>query len=206
MSNPEVPLWWDRDVDHAGRSIRPDVRAAAHGIWGCASRRAQSLNSDYSQAAEFMESTVAQVSRYLDRGGVLVFSREIDGLLMIAFQRALYRRAAKLRRLETFGGPGELSNRAIDRTWTRQVHAQLELEQIVRLLSERSRTILALRFAGYTWKEAARLLNESVSALRSAFWRDVARVKSELNNHRSAAPAGQANSQQDIASTNNPPC
>jgi DNA-directed RNA polymerase specialized sigma24 family protein len=151
-----------------------------------------------------MESTVAQVSRYLDRGGVLVFSREIDGLLMIAFQRALYRRAAKLRRLETFGGPGELSNRAIDRTWTRQVHAQLELEQIVRLLSERSRTILALRFAGYTWKEAARLLNESVPALRSAFWRDVARVKSELNNHRSGAPAGQANRQQDIASTNNP--
>jgi DNA-directed RNA polymerase specialized sigma24 family protein len=80
----------------------------------------------------------------------------------------------------------------------------LELEQIVRLLSERSRTILALRFAGYTWKEAARLLNESVPALRSAFWRDVARVKSELNNHRSGAPAGQANRQQDIASTNNP--
>jgi len=153
-----------------------------------------------------MESTVGQVSRYLDRGGVLVFSREIDGLLMIAFQRALYRHAAKLRRLETFGGPGELSNRAVDRTWACQVHAQLELEQIVRLLSERSRTILALRYAGYTWKEAAQLLSVSVPALRSAFWREVARVKSELNNHRSAAPAGRANSQQEIASTNNPQC
>lgn len=206
MSNPEVPLWWDRDVDHAGRLIRPDVRAAAHGIWGCACRRAESLNSDCSQAADLMESTVAQVSRYLDRGGVLVFSREIDGLLMIAFQRALYRHAAKLRRLETFSGPGEMSNRAVDRTWARQVHAQLELEQIVRLLSERSRTILALRYAGYTWKEAAQMLSVSVPALRSAFWRDVARVKSELNNHRSAVPAGQVNSQQEIASTNNPQC
>jgi DNA-directed RNA polymerase specialized sigma24 family protein len=204
MRSPEVPLWWDRDVDHAGRPIRPDVRAAAHGIWGCACRRAQSLNSDYSQAADLMENTVAQVSRYLDRGGVVVFSRELDGLLMIAFQRALYRHAAKLRRLETFGGPGELSNRAIDRTWVRQVHAQLELEQIVRLLSERSRTILALRYAGYTWKESAKLLGASVPAMRSAFWRDVARVKRELKNHRSAGAEHQA--RPEIASTNNPQC
>ena len=204
MSNPEIPLWWDRDVDHTGRSIRPDVRSAAHGIWSCAWRRAESLNCDCSQAAELMESTVSQVSRYLDRGGVLAFSREIDGLLMIAFQRTLYRRAAKLRRIETFGGPGELSDRAVDRKWAGQVHAQLELEQIVRLLSERSRTVLALRYAGYTWKEAAELLSVSVPALRSAFWRDIARVKSELNNHRSAVPADQVNRQQEIVSSNNP--
>jgi len=153
-----------------------------------------------------MESTVTQVSRYLDRRGVLVFSREIDGLLMIAFQRALYRRAAKLRRLETFGGTGELANRAVDRTWARHVHAQLELEQIVRLLSGRNRTILALRYAGYTWKEVAQLLSVSVPALRSAFWRDVARVRSELNNQRSTAPPGQANSQQKVTQTSNPDC
>ena len=202
MSSPEDPLWWDRDADRAGRLIRPDVRAAAHGIWGCACRRAQSLTSDCSQAAEVMESTVAQVSRYLDRGGVMVFSRQIDGLLMVAFRRALYRRAAKLKRLETFGASGELSNRAVDRTWTRQVHARLELEQIVRLLSERSRTILALRYAGYTWKEAAQLLSASVPALRSAFWRDVARVKSKLKNLRSGGAERQA--QQEIAPTNSP--
>ncbi len=206
MSSPEVPLWWDRDVDRAGRSIRPDVRAAAHEIWGCACRRAQSLISDGSQAAEVMESTVAQVSRYLDRGGVMVFSREIDGLLMIAFRRALYRRAAKFKRLETWGGTGELSNRAVDRTWVRQVHAHLEFEQIVRLLSERSRTILALRCAGYTWKESAKLLGASVTAVRSAFWRDVARVKSGLKNHRSAVSEDQTDGHQEIASTDNPQC
>jgi DNA-directed RNA polymerase specialized sigma24 family protein len=204
MSSPEVPLWWDRDVDHAGRSIRPDVRAAAHRIWGCACRRAQSLNSDSSQSAELMESTVAQVSRYLDRGGVMVFSREIDGLLVIAFQRALHRHAAKLRRLETFGGSSELSSRAVDRTWARQVDTQLELEQIVRLLSERSRTILALRYAGYTWKEAAKLVGASVAAMRSTFWRDVARVKSQLKNRRSRGAEHQA--RPEIASTNNPRC
>ncbi len=39
-----------------------------------------------------MEITVAQVSRYLDRRSVVVFSRQIDGLVMVAFQRALHRR------------------------------------------------------------------------------------------------------------------
>jgi hypothetical protein len=26
------PFWWDRDLDLAGRPIRPDVRAAARGL------------------------------------------------------------------------------------------------------------------------------------------------------------------------------
>ena len=175
-------------ADRAGRPLRPDVRAAAHGIWGCACKQAQSLISDSSQAADIMESTVAQVSRYLDRGGVAMFSRQIDGLLMLAFQRALYRRVTKLRRIGNWGGTGELSRRAVDRTWVHQIHAHLELDQVLRLLCERSRTILALRYAGYTWKESAKLLGKSVSALRSSFWRDVARVKCELKNGQSARP------------------
>lgn len=202
MSSSEVALWWDRDADRAGRPIRPDVRTAAHGIWGRACSQAQSLIYDGSQAADLMESTVAQVSRYLDRNGVVVFSREMEGLLMVAFQRALHRRVAKLNRVENWGGTEELSRRAVDRTWAHQVHTHLELDQIVRLLCDRSRTILALRYAGYTWKESAKLLEASVPALRSAFWRDVARVKCELRNGHSGRPAGQA--QRDITSTNDP--
>jgi len=206
MSSPEIPLWWDKEVDRAGRLIRPDVRAAAHGTWGSAFKQAQSLNSDCSQAADLMESTVAQVSRYLDRTGVAVFSREIDGLVMLAFQRALYRVVAKLRRLETLGGTEELSNRAVDRTWTRQVQARLELEQIVRLLCDRSRTILALRFAGYTWKESARLLGASIPALRSAFWRDVSRVKAELRNPHSPQCEHRPQSPHGVAASNDQQC
>jgi DNA-directed RNA polymerase specialized sigma24 family protein len=206
MSSSEVALWWDRDADRAGRPIRPDVRASAHRIWGCASRKAQTAISDSSQAAELMEDTVAQVSRYLDRRCVIVFSREIDGLLMIAFQRALYRHVAKVKRLETVGGSRELSIRAVDRDWNHQVNARLELEQIVRMLSERSRTILTLRYAGYTWKESAKLLGASVPALRSAFWRDVARVKSKLKNPHAPAPEHQPQPQQDIATTTDPQC
>jgi hypothetical protein len=188
MSSCENPVWWDSDIDGMGRPIRPDVRAAAHEIWACACRRAQSAISDCSQAADLMENTVAQISQYLDQRCVGVFSREIRGLLMHAFQKALQHRVSKLNRLETVGGAEELSSRAVDRTWVRQVHAQLEFEQIVGMLCERSRTILALRCAGFTWKEAAQTLRTSVSASRSGFWRDVARVKRELDNHRSVKP------------------
>lgn len=187
MGSPD-PIWWDRDVDLAGKVVRPDVRAAAHAIWEIACKQTQSLIFDYSQAAELMESTVAQISRYLDHHGIALFSREIRGLLMLAFQRSLRRRMARLRRLETFGGTGDLSKRAVDRTWIHQVHAHLELDQVVRMLGNRSRLILVLRYAGYTWKEAALILGASPPALRSAFWRDVARVKNELKNNRSEGP------------------
>jgi hypothetical protein len=104
MSCSEVTLWWDKDTDHTGRPIRPDVRATAHRIWVCASKTAQTVTGDTSHSVELMENTVAQVSRYLDRGCVFVFSRDIDGLLMLSFRRALRRRLAKLSRIESLGG------------------------------------------------------------------------------------------------------
>ena len=194
MSSSEVALWWDRDADRAGRPIRPDVRAAAHGIWACACRQAESLISDCSQAADIMESTVAQVSRYLDRNGVVVFSREMEGLLMTAFQRGLYRRIAKLRRVETWGGTGELSHRLVDRTWAHQVHAHLELDQVVRRLCERSRTILALRYAGYTWKESAKAAWSIGSRIAQCFLagRSPSETRVEERSFRAACESGSA--------------
>ena len=199
VSERIVP-WWDREIDSTGRPIRADVRLTANTVWGKACKRARVHLLDDAEAVEVMEDTVGQLSRYLDRHSVVLFSRDIAALMMVAFQRALYRRLAKLRRVETLGGVGELSNRAVDRTWTRQVHAHLELEQIIHLLAERSRTVLALRYAGYTWKESAKLLGISVSALRSAFWRDVTRVKSELKNRHSVGPERPA--QQDLTPDN----
>ena len=103
------PVWWDRERDCSGRQIRADVRAAAHEVWPNACRQTQSLLGDMSEAAELMEKSVAQVSKYLDRAGADPFSQNTRGILMCAFCRSLRRYAMKLKRLQLVGGSAELS-------------------------------------------------------------------------------------------------
>lgn len=163
-------------MDRAGRRIRPDVRSAGHEIWEQACRRTQLLLGDHAPAAELMESTVAQVSRYLDRTGAPLCTPK-HGLLLTAFCRTLRRSAAKGSRLELVGGSDELSSYASDNAWISQVNARLDLESIVRQLSERNAAVLALRAAEYEWKEIAQLFGVSAGAIRNAFWREIDRIR-----------------------------
>jgi hypothetical protein len=169
-------VWWDRDVDRTGKPIRPDVRLAANEIWEQACQRTNVLLADYEPAAELMEHTVAQVSRYLDRIGAPLYPRK-HGLLWVAFFRALRRYAAKSRRIELVGGSGDLTNYKADDSWMPQVNARLDLESIVRQLSERNAAVLTLRAAEYKWKEIAQLFGVSAGAIRNSFWREIGRIK-----------------------------
>jgi DNA-directed RNA polymerase specialized sigma24 family protein len=171
-----ILAWWDRDVDHTGRPIRPDVRLAGHEIWEQACQRTHVFVGDHGPAAELMENTVAQVSRYLDGIGAPLSSRK-HGLLMVAFCRALRRHAAKSSRLELVGGSSELSNHTADNAWVRQVNARLDLERIVRQLSERNAAVLTLRAAEYEWTEIAHLFGVSVAAIRNSFWREIEKIR-----------------------------
>jgi len=180
MGKPErLVFWWDREVDRKGRQIRADVRSAAHEVWEEACRRMQSLLVDPAQAADVMEDSVAQVSRYLDRMGAPSSSPK-KGLLLLAFSRALRRLAAKSRRLEPAGGAVELSTWVGDDRWSRQADARLDLENIVRKLSERNSVVLALRGAGYDWEEVAEALGTSVATVRNSFWREIRNVRRKL--------------------------
>jgi DNA-directed RNA polymerase specialized sigma24 family protein len=126
-----------------------------------------------------MENAVAQVSRYLDRIGAPLSSRK-HGLLMVAFCRNLRRHATRSARLELAGASTELENRIADECWVAQVNARLELEGIVRQLSDRNANVLLLRAAGYEWKEIADLFGTSVASLRNGFWRAIRRIRWEL--------------------------
>ena len=171
-----VLVWWDRDVDQAGRPIRPDVRSAGHEIWKQACQRTQAILGDHGPAAELMEDTVAQVSRYLDRIAAPESSRK-RALVMVAFCRRLRRYAAKSNRLELVGGSGELSSCTLGEGWIGQVNARLELAKMVRKLSDKNGTVLMLRAAGYEWKDVAELFGTSPAAIRISFWREVDRVR-----------------------------
>lgn len=169
-------VWWDRDVDQAGRPIRPDVRLAGHKIWEQACQRTQALLDDHGPAAELMENSVAQVSRYLDRIGAPE-SSDKHGLVMVAFCRGLRRYAAKLNRLEFVGGSDELASRALDERWVGQINARLELARIVRRLCDNNANVLMLRAAGYEWEDIGHILEKSPAAIRVSFWREIKTIR-----------------------------
>ena len=172
-------VWWDREVDQAGRPIRPDVRLAGHEIWERACQRTQALLDDHGPAAELMENSVAQVSRYLDRIGAPEAS-EKHGLLMVAFCRGLRRYAAKVNRLELVGGSGELASRTFEEGWVGQMNARLELAKIVRKLRNGHGAVLMLRAAGYEWEDVGQVLGKSAAAVRISFWREIERIRRDL--------------------------
>jgi DNA-directed RNA polymerase specialized sigma24 family protein len=172
-----ILLWWDREVDLAGRPIRQDVRQAAHEIWEQACQRTRFLLGDDGPAAELMENSVAQVSKYLDRIGATESSGARHALLMVAFCRGLRRHAAKLNRLELIGGSAELAIRAIDDDSVRRVNACIDLESIVQRLSHTSGAVLVLRAAGFEWKEVAEIFGSSVAAVRNRFWREIGKIR-----------------------------
>jgi hypothetical protein len=173
-------------MDRFGRPIRDDVRSAGHQIWNEACRRTEAVLSDRTQAASLMEESVAQVSRYLDRVAAPRSSAK-NGLLLLAFSRALRRFAAKSSRLQFAGGVADLCNVVIDHSWGRHTDARLDLEIVVRMLSDRNATILALRRLGYSWEEVAQILDTSVAGARNGFWREVKEVRRRL--HSTLGPA-----------------
>ena len=169
-------VWWDRDVDQAGRRIRSDVRLAGHEIWECACKRTRAAVGEHAPAAELMETAVAQVSRYLDRIGAPVSPRK-HPLLMAAFSRALRRYAAKSARLCPVGDSNELSSSITDERWISGIYSRLQLEHVVRQLSGRNGEVLMLRAAGYEWKEIAHTFGSSVAAVRNGFWREIDQIR-----------------------------
>ena len=171
-----IRVWWDRDVDQAGRQIRPDVRLAGHEIWECACERTRAVVGEHAPAAELMESTVAQVSRYLDRIGAPL-SPQKHGLLMAAFSRTLRRYAAKCARLHLVGDSNQLSRGIADERWMSGIYSRLQLENIVRKLTARNGNVLMLRAAGYEWKEIAAKFGSSVATVRNRFWREIDRLR-----------------------------
>lgn len=86
----DCPLpWWDREFDAAGKPLRVDVRNAACKLWNDACKQTQYLLGEPYDAAELMERSVAQVSRYLDQRAIPLFNQDLSALLICAFCRCL---------------------------------------------------------------------------------------------------------------------
>ena len=96
---------------------------------------------------------------------------------MVAFCRGLRRYAAKANRLQFIGEGSEFPNQTASNGWIRQVDTRLDLQNIVRRLSERNGMVLTLKSAEYEWNEIAEIFGMSVAALRNSFWREVEKIR-----------------------------
>lgn len=184
IASRQAPPWWDREVDYRGRRIRNDVRQAAQEIWERSYARALSVLGDVVDSDGLLESAVSQISRYLDRMNALPFTENAAGLLTVAFCRALGRQALRRRRYVNLNDlvdfaelrPASISNNLVD--------LRLDVERIVQHLSKRNSIIVALKSAGYEWKQIAYVVGTNTTAAKSSFWREVRRARSRVKKER----------------------
>jgi hypothetical protein len=175
-------LWWDQELDPTGKPIRLDVRCAAREVWNDACNQTRVQLGEACEAAALMERSVAQISRYLNRRGVIAFSQDTSSLLMCAFCRALRRHVVKLRRIELSPDLSEASERPPTRSCTTEEDCRLDAEKAARQLSARGRQMYELRHAGFEWREIAQKLNTTDAGARAEFSRDLRRARIKMKN------------------------
>jgi DNA-directed RNA polymerase specialized sigma24 family protein len=167
--------WLD---DSGGVSIREDVRNAVPDIWRKAVHETQAALGDAGDAAALMELAAAEASKYLDSLAERAAQANVHGVLLKIFCRVLSRRAARFRRLEPQGR--EIDSLIAVPSWEDSVIRQLILEKLTGVVDQDGVTILSARLAGYTWDELAEMLQITVSAAKSHFWREIDNAKTKL--------------------------
>ncbi len=173
-------------VDIAGawrKWIGLHVKAVASEISDQAGRHAQIVLGDSAQAQPLLESAVAVVSRYLTIQGGPLHPGRTRTLLRASFRRRLKRQAARLNCRETLGGTSDLEEAVLAfQNRGQGICLAVNPERVVRLLSDKSRTILGLRDVGYNWKEVAYFLGVNESIAKRTFRQEL-RMAIEIADH-----------------------
>lgn len=181
MSGVQRAMYWDTGIDSRGKPIREDVRQAARAIWKSVCNRTRAVLGDDVESAEILNRCVCRVSRYLDAHSATMFTQNVNGLLFVSFRRELW---SVKKRLRIPVDISECSDDLRDSTWSDMVESQLDIENFVRHLSERTRVVLTLRTAGYEWKEVAALLRTTVPEVKSSFWREIVQLRAKRASSR----------------------
>jgi hypothetical protein len=175
------PLWWDRDFDDEGVPIRADVRQAAHEIWRHCCLKARMALGDAADAPELMESSVAHVSRHLNRLGPTSFNRHAKCLLRLHFCQELTRKAQRLSRVQAIGLTAELEKCGSAFDWAESFDLWLDLEKLHKYVSDRTWITYAMRFLDHDWREIAEKLGIAISTAQNSYRGNLREALARLN-------------------------
>jgi hypothetical protein len=174
-------VWWDRELDEQGHSLRKDVREAGHEVWDKVRVCVAVILGDDSEAARFLEKAVGDISGYLNRQRAKLFSTNARALILIAIRNALRREAAKRRREQAAGGSIDLAQRLLAPDWRDLLELHMDLQKVTRSFSKLAQEVLALRIEGYRWKQVSELLGVAVTVAKRSLQRDLSRVRATLS-------------------------
>lgn len=174
----KAPSWWGGNIDSAGTPIREDVSDAAQNIWPIVCREVQASLHDTSEAAELLEKSVCQISRYLNKQGAKTRDTNPPGLLLTAVRRALLRKSRKADRVVAVGSGLDTIHSAP--SWENDLVIEMFFEQLLRRLSPQGGKILTLRRSGYGWKEISEIVQIPTLRLKTRFWREIGQVRKNL--------------------------
>lgn len=172
-------LWWDREYDQFGNSIRDDVREAAKKKWPQLLALAQrTLGNCDLEAQQLLEQVAEYISRYLNERNTP--PHDPSGLLVLKFREELHKLVRKQERLKQSGGTSDMEPMLRATEWGEEADRRIFLAELIRALSKENRSILRLRRAGYEWAQIAKMFNANPSSLRRNFWAEIRKVYSEF--------------------------
>jgi hypothetical protein len=181
-------VWWDRELDEQGRILRKDVRTAGHEVWDRARACVAVILGDDSEAAQFLEKAVGDISGYLNRQRAKLFSANTGALIMIAIRNALRREAAKRRREKAVGGSEELAVCLSAPDWRNFLEPHLDLQRMTRSFSKLAQEVLELRLEGYRWKQVSQQLGVAVTVAKRSLQRDLSKARAMVSGSQCNGP------------------
>jgi len=128
---------------------------------------------DTAGAAEMLEKVVHSVSRAKNRPTSEEPIRNLEAYLFWAFMRHFHAHLRQRRRtvyVETANDVEALSGRR-DENYATVLENQIALKEVLSYMNEKSRRMLVLRLAGYSWREVGERFDINAEAARVLFAR-----------------------------------
>jgi len=178
--NPPV---WVRQSGEPGKSIEPDLLAAAQRTWKRVLAYAHRYQQDSARTADILEAVLVSLSNARKtNGNFRTPIRSLDHYLFMAFIHRMNRQLAREPHIETVGSIHDLEALGGIRASSDSpsIEAELLIEELMGYMDERTRRMLSLRMMGYSWNEIAQILKSTANNAQVLFNQGLRKARNHI--------------------------